>query len=121
MAAQHVINVFCIEISHDTGFYDIFLTKYATFFRLHGIWGRLSGNDDLEETWKLSYTSSTNFKWLLQSVNVAFEKIVVSWSRTLPMYNSKDLLFKRFSQLGSTRAIKMSHSLPCFTPSMKRR
>ena len=42
-----------------------------------GVWSRLSDSDALEETWKLSYTSSNNFKWLLQSVNVTFEKIMV--------------------------------------------
>jgi len=52
-----------------------------------GVWSRLSDSDALEETWKLSYTSSDNFKWLLQSVNVTFEKIMIKHT-----HSSKDTL-----------------------------
>lgn len=48
------------------------------YFRSLCVWCKLTDDAQVDDVWNLSYMSSTSFKWLLLTMNVTFEHIIVS-------------------------------------------
>ena len=70
------------------------------------MWNKLTDDAQVDDVWNLSYMSSTSFKWLLLTMNVTFEHIIVSIAVCLKVVNScSDLSSRAGGALGETPII----------------